>query len=113
MKGKLALVAIALLTSACTDNAAEKKKAADAELKALKDNLVHQISLQPAIRDALEENKAKWIRVAPGIKSHCMELSQGVFEKGYVWCMNGYEAEVEKLGNGQVQILQIENPTTR
>jgi hypothetical protein len=113
MKWKLALIAVAVFSAACTDNAADGKKLAGAGLKALEDNLAHQISNQPSLRDVLEENNGKWIRVAPGNKSQCMKLTLGILDEGYVRCMNGYEAEVEKLSNGQVHILQIENPTTR
>jgi hypothetical protein len=113
MKLKFALIAIALLATACTDKAGNDKKIAGAGLKALEDNLVLQILKQPTVRDALEENKGKWIRVAPGNKPQCMELTHESLDEGYIRCMNGYEAEVEKLSNGKIHILQIEDPTTR
>ena len=113
MNWKVALMAVAVFSSACTDNATNGKKVAGAGLKALEDNLTHQVLNQPSVRDALEENKAKWIRVLPGNKTQCLELTHAVFDDGYVRCMNGYEAEIEKLSNGQVHILQIENPTAR
>lgn len=112
MKWKLALIAIAVFSAACTDNS-NGKKITGAGLKALEDNLARQILNQPSVKDVLEENKGKWIRVAPGNKPQCLELTRGIFDEGYVHCMNGYEAEVEKLSNGQIHILQIENPTTR
>jgi len=113
MNWKLALIAIAVFSSACTDNAANSKRASDAGLKALEENLSRQVLNQPAFREALEENKAKWIRVAAGNKTHCMDLARDVYDEGYLRCMNGYEAEVKKLSNGKVEILQIEDPTTR
>ena len=113
MNWKIALIAIAVFTSACTDNAANGKKAADTGLKALEDNLKRQVANQPSFSYALEENKAKWVRVAAGNKRQCLELTHDVLDQGYVWCMNGYEAEIEKLSNGQVRIVQIENPATR
>ncbi|PTU28292.1 hypothetical protein [Stenotrophobium rhamnosiphilum] len=113
MNWKLALIAIAVFCSACTDNAANGKKVVDSGLKSLEDNLSRQVLDQPAFREALEENKAKWIRVAPGNKTHCTELTHNVFDEGYIRCMNGYEAEVVKQSNGKVQIVQIESPTVR
>ncbi|MES2490698.1 MAG: hypothetical protein V4607_12985 [Pseudomonadota bacterium] len=113
MNWKLAVIAIAVFLSACTDKGADDKKAADSGIKALEENLKRQVMSQPDFRYALEENKAKWVRVAPGNKPWCTKLTNNVFDAGYVWCMNGYEAQIEKLSNGTVRILQIENPATR
>ena len=113
MNWKLALIAIAVFASACTGNNASGAKAAGAGLKALKENLIQQISNDPSLSNVLEVDKTKWIHVSPGNTPLCQKLTRGFYDDGYVHCMNGYEAEVEKLSNGTINIVQVQNPPTR